>query len=144
MITLDPNLIDAVPQPSTSSCDVKIPTISRGYSYTVIRTDEMKMNLRKISNPRKYEIDCSEDEDVFAEESSEYEPSESGISHISSEDNQSMPRSVHSDNEKKKSHRLRRRGKKRTRNPENWKMSKAKFLKNSGKTYQSRTGKTVM
>ncbi|KAL4104377.1 hypothetical protein QTP88_019678 [Uroleucon formosanum] len=36
-----------------------------------------------------------------------------------------------------------KKGKKRSRNPEQWKKTKAKLLKNSGKSYTSRTGKTV-
>lgn len=135
------NLNDAVSQPSTLSHGAdSIPTTSSGNSYAIIRTDSMKMNLRKISIPKKHEIDYAEDEeeDVFAEESSEYEPSENGNTSSSSESNTSMQ--FNNENNEQPSP---KKGKKRTRNPEKWKKNKAKLLKNSGKGYQSRTGKIV-
>lgn len=114
---------DAVSQPRTPCLGVQNIFKDREQSYAVIRTENMKMNLRKVSNPKYHDIDDSEKEDVYAEESSEYEPSDSEESNTSSKSNSS----VQSNNENNEQSRSKsnvecspcKKGRKRTRNPEN-------------------------
>lgn len=103
----------------------------------------IKLKLRRLTKQTSYKIivnDSENEENLSEDDSDNYIPS---VCETSSEsestdeltDLQTIDPPITVSPVKK--------GKKRSRNPEQWKKTKAKLLKNSGKSYTSRTGKTV-
>lgn len=124
-------------------------------SYLIDHQSSTKLTLRRISSPVYHEQYASDDvESLFGEDSDNYVPSENEIS-SDSEINSTptkkekkrqrspSPKNEISPPEDKENRTPTKKGKKRVRNPKQWKKIEAKLLKNSGKSYISRTGKVV-
>lgn len=103
----------------------------------------IKLKLRRLTKQTNYKVivdDSENEENLSGDDSDNYIPSVSETSSESESTDQltdlqtiDLPITVSPI----------KKGKKRSRNPEQWKKTKAKLLKNSGKSYTSRTGKTV-
>lgn len=140
------------PQPTTSQYDSSIKQVTAVQSDWVVGyANERKISLRKVGQ-RKYSSSLVNDSEVREElfssgSSDEYEPS---CSEDSSSEDSSAPLVPHqpidnpvANNNDTEIINSTKRGKKKTRNENNWKKVKTKILKNSGQIYTSRTGKTV-
>ncbi|XP_074035418.1 uncharacterized protein [Leptinotarsa decemlineata] len=130
------------------------PQISMWPRYAIHSSTPTKLALRKHEPCKQYASPISsDDEKLFSSGSSDlYEPSDESSSEESSTENitssASLPInkdiSAPDSNEATGSEDSQpKKAKKRTRNEKNWKQNVAKRLKNSGKSYKSRTNKTI-
>lgn len=121
--------------------------------YVIHNSTPTKLALRKIEPSKRYAVSpiSSDDEKLFSSGSSDlYEPSDES----SSEDSENITSSASlpfnkdttalgSTEENGSEDPQPKKGKKRTRNENNWKQNVAKRLRNSGNSYKSRSNKTV-
>ncbi|CAG9814696.1 unnamed protein product [Phaedon cochleariae] len=122
--------------PGTSKQVIEIKSPENVY-YAPTQTGPTKLTLRKVSR-RLYHEDSENEEAFSAEESDEYLPSDTDQSTSASDsENKTDFNSLDVNNSPIK------KGKKRQRNPADWKRNKSKILKNMGKEYVSHTGKFV-
>lgn len=143
-------------QPSTSHHDPPAPSTSHhdqsnhgSIQWNVVQSTPTTMCLKKLDSS-EHCTTSDECDDVVSSGSGEmYDPSSSDES-SSSNSSSSPPLTSNTNNAENQQDETQLsersptvRGKKRTRNFENWRKVKAKMLRNTGKSYTGRTGKTV-